>query len=147
MVTVRRRGTAIVDTPKGILVCSGKRKVYLLPGGGAERKMKESRKKAAIRELKEETGLEAYSLKYLFTHNEDKYHSDGRKRKIVNLHKVFLVKARGHARPRNEVKHIAYYKEGNVRISYNTKKIIERYLDMRKGKFFPYFPKRRINLI
>jgi len=104
MTIVRRRGTAIIDTPNGILVASGRRKIFLLPGGGTKRK--ESRRKAAIRELREETGLRAYSSKYLFTYNEQKYYPDGRKRKIVNLHKVFLIKAKGHARPREEVKHI-----------------------------------------
>src|SRR3989344_8971739 len=119
MTIVRRRGTAIVDTPKGILVCSGRRKIFLLPGGGTERKSKESRRKAAMRELREETGLKAYSSKYLFTYNEGKYYLDGRKRKIVNLHKVFLIKARGYARPRGEVKHLAYYKNGNINLPYN----------------------------
>src|SRR3989344_4544949 len=93
MTIVRRRGTAIVDTPKGILVCSGRRKIFLLPGGGTERKSKESRRKAAMRELREETGLKAYSSKYLFTYNE-----------------------------------------GNINLTYNTKKIVEKYLEMKKDK-------------
>ncbi len=131
---IRKRGTAIVDTPKGILVASGRRKVFLLPGGGTERKSKESRRQAAMRELREETGLKAYSSKYLFTYNEGKYYPDGRKRKIVNLHKVFLIKARGHARPRQEVKHLAYYKDGNINLPYNTKQIVEKYLELKKQK-------------
>jgi 8-oxo-dGTP diphosphatase len=142
MTIIRRRGTAIFDTPKGILVCSGRRKIFLLPGGGTERKAKESRRKAATRELREETGLRAYSSKYLFTYNEEKYYPDGRKRKIVNLHKVFLVKARGHARPRHEVKHIAYYKDGNINLPYNTKKIVEKYLEMKEQKSPLEFLKR-----
>jgi len=132
MTIVRRRGTAIIDTPNGILVASGRRKIFLLPGGGTKRK--ESRRKAAIRELREETGLRAYSSKYLFTYNEQKYYPDGRKRKIVNLHKVFLIKAKGHARPREEVKHITYYKDGNISLPYNTKKIVERYLEMKNKR-------------
>lgn len=128
MAIIRRRGTAIVDTPKGILVASGRRKIFLLPGGGVEGKMKESRRRAAIRELREETGLRAYSSKYLFTYNESKHHPDGRKRKIVNKHKVFLIEAKGHARPRSEIKHIAYYKNENITLPYNTKKIVEKYL-------------------
>jgi 8-oxo-dGTP diphosphatase len=51
----RRRGTAIVETKKGILVVSGHGKVFMLPGGAANHK--ESRLQAAIRELQEETGL------------------------------------------------------------------------------------------
>jgi len=134
MTIIRRRGTAIVETSKGILVASGRRKIFLLPGGGTERKIKESRRKAAMRELREETGLRACSSKYLFTYNEGKYYPDGRKRKIVNLHKVFLIKAKGHARPREEVKHIAYYKDGNINLPYNTKNIIEKYFGMKKKK-------------
>lgn len=151
MVIVRRRGTAIVDTPRGILVASGRRKIFLLPGGGTERKRKEYRRKATMRELREETGLRAYDSKYLFTYNEGKYYPDGRRRKIVNLHKVFLIKAKGRARPiPPEVKYISYSKNGkdvdytinkylkikkeNINLPYNTKKIIEKYLEMKKGK-------------
>jgi len=134
MTIIRHRGTAIVDTPNGILVASGRKKIFLLPGGGTERKKKESRRKAAIRELREETGLRAYYSKYLFAYDEQKYYPDGRKRKIVNLHKVFLIKANGHARPRGEVKHIAYYKDGNINLPYNTKRIVERYLEMKQKK-------------
>lgn len=50
-----RRGTAIVDTPKGILVVSHNNKTYGLPGGGVE--LGENQKQATIRELKEETAL------------------------------------------------------------------------------------------
>lgn len=37
MVRTRRRGTAIVDTPKGILVVSNDCTHFLLPGGDARR--------------------------------------------------------------------------------------------------------------
>ncbi len=43
----RRKGVAIVDTNKGILVVAGRSKKFILPGGGA--KKWESRKKATIR--------------------------------------------------------------------------------------------------
>ncbi len=62
----RRRGTAIVETPIGILVVAGRRKLYILPGGGAN--IGESRTKAAVRELKEETGLIATKVRFLFSH-------------------------------------------------------------------------------
>jgi ADP-ribose pyrophosphatase YjhB (NUDIX family) len=130
MVINRRRGTAIVDTPQGILVCSGKRKVFLLPGGGAEKW--ESRKKAAIRELKEETGLRTHSCKYIFYHKGSKHKTFSGRNRFRDVSKVFLIKAMGNARPRHEIKHIAYYKDGNVNVSYNTKKMIDRYLKMKK---------------
>ena len=129
---IRGRGTAIVETPKGILVTASKNKLFLLPGGGAEKH--ESRKRATIRELKEETGLKAYSCKYLFTHHEPKYnYSNGKRRKIRNLHKVFLIKARGFPRPNyRDVSYINYWKPNSrIRISRTTRTIIEKYL---KGK-------------
>jgi ADP-ribose pyrophosphatase YjhB (NUDIX family) len=129
MAIVRRRGTAIVEMPKGILVASGRHKVFLLPGGGAEKW--ESRRKATIRELREETGLKAHYWKYLFTYNEPKYTLEGKKRKIVNLHKVFLIRAHGHMKPNHhDVKHIAFWKpRSNVNLSRTTKLIIDKYLD------------------
>lgn len=125
---VRRRGTAIVETSKGILVTASRNKLFLLPGGGAERW--ESRKRATIRELKEETGLKAYSWKYLFTYHEPKYNSEGKKRKIRNLHKVFLIKATGIPKPNyHDVSHIAFWSpDSDINISKTTKLIIDRYL-------------------
>ena len=69
MVLIRRKGVAIVDSPKGILVVAGKTKVFHLPGGGT--KKGEDRKKAAVRELHEETGLKTKRIKYLFIDNSD----------------------------------------------------------------------------
>ena len=63
MTRIRRKGVAIVDTPKGILVVAIS-DIFILPGGGA--KPWENRKKAAIRELYEETGLRTKKIKYLF---------------------------------------------------------------------------------
>ena len=60
----RRRGTAIVDTLRGILVVSHDNRTFYLPGGGAEKG--ESQKTAAIREIKEETSLETVACKFLF---------------------------------------------------------------------------------
>lgn len=129
MVIVRRRGTAIIETNKGILVASGRKKLFLLPGGGAEKW--ESRRKAAIRELKEETGLKAIYWKYLFTYHEPKYnYHNGQRRKIRNLHKVFLIKVIGNPKPNyHDVSHIDYWKPNSkVNISRTTKLIIEKYL-------------------
>lgn len=121
---VRRRGTAIIDTSRGILVAAGRGRLFLLPGGGANRG--ESREKATIRELREETHLKAYYWKYLFTYHEP----NERQRKVRNLHKVFLVKAKGTARPNHhDVHHIAFWHEGSdIKLSRTTTKIIQKYL-------------------
>lgn len=125
--TQRRRGTAIVETKKGILVVAGFKKVFLLPGGGASRK--ESRMQAAIRELKEETGLEPYFAMALFRY-------EGRAQSfkyLINLHTVYYIKAKGEAKAKQEIFHIAWYSPGkDVKLSESTKRIIEQYYEYKK---------------
>jgi 8-oxo-dGTP diphosphatase len=129
MVRTRRRGTAIVDTPNGILVVSLGGKHFLLPGGGARRG--ESRRDAVARELMEETGLKAVDIAYLFdfTGGTNKGVRGGLFR---NAHKVFLVTATGAAEPKQEVKQIAYYDGSGPSLSYSAKMIIERYRSIKR---------------
>lgn len=132
MVHRRRRGTAIVETSKGILVASGRRKIFLLPGGGAEGW--ESRRRAAIRELREETGLHTKESTYLFSFIGG-IHKDHKGGHFQDHHKVFLIKAEGDARPRHEIKYIAYYTpDSNIRLSSITKEIIDKYLSIKKNR-------------
>jgi hypothetical protein len=77
MVYERRRGTAIVKFPEGILVVSLGSKSFMLAGGGANKG--ESRRKAAMRELQEETGLKPLSSKYLFSY-KGRLHKNFRER-------------------------------------------------------------------
>lgn len=127
MVHSRRRGTAIVETPQGVLVVSESGKRYSLPGGGA--RGKESREDAAIRELSEETGLKTVDSFYLFEFKGG-IHKDYRGGFFRDAHKVFRVKTVGDARPRKEIKHLAYYNGSNVDLSYGTKKILDKYNEM-----------------
>jgi 8-oxo-dGTP diphosphatase len=120
----RRCGTAIVDTPEGILVVSESGRLFLLPGGGA--RANESRRRAAIRELKEETGLRTIESTYLFSY-KGRIHKDFRGGHFWDEHKVFLIKTNGIARPRNETKHIAYFNGSNVKVAAGSKKLIEEY--------------------
>lgn len=127
MVHKRRRGAAIVDTSKGILVVSGRSKLFILPGGGANKG--ESREHAAIRELHEETGLDTLSSSYLFSYmgSVHKSYSGGH---FQDHNKVFLIKTSGSATPKHEIKYIDYYKEGSdIRISHTTEAIIKKYLE------------------
>jgi len=121
MIHRRRRGTAIVDTPNGILVVNTGERTYYLPGGGA--KMVESRRSAVIRELFEETGLRATKCSYLFEYTSH-----------YNLHKVFLIEATGVAKPRKEIKNLAYFNGSNVNISDTTRRIIEMYNEKKNVK-------------
>ena len=87
-----------------------------------------SRKKAAIRELYEETGLKTKSIKYLFSYVGSKWHTHTG-RSIRNHTKVFIIKTKGSPRPRQEIKYISFWKpESNIQISSGTKKLIEKYL-------------------
>jgi 8-oxo-dGTP diphosphatase len=116
----RRRGTAIVDTPKGILVVSHNNRTFYLPGGGAEGG--ESRKEATIRELKEETGLQTCACRFLFQYES-----------MTNSHKVFLIESGGVARPRNEIKYVDFFDGLNLKVSDATWEIIEQYYAVKKN--------------
>ena len=121
MVGKRRRGTAIVDTPQGILVVSRDDRTFYLPGGGAERG--ESRRDAAIRELKEETNLAAADCVFLFEYTS-----------FTNSHKVYLMKSTGAAKPSNEIKYLAFFNGSNLKVSNTAWEIIELYHQSRKAK-------------
>jgi len=130
MSLIRRRGCAIVDTPNGILVVAGRNKRFMLPGGGAQKG--ESRKKATIRELYEEAGLKTKDIHYLFRSVGHKWHTKSGK-SVRNDSKVFLVKAYGHARPRNEIKYLAFWKpDSKLKIGSGARKVIIRYLSKYK---------------
>ena len=124
MVHRRRRGTAIVDTPQGILLVSERGRLFLLPGGGAN--PHESRRTAAIRELREETGLEAAECTYLFRY-KGRLHKDFKGGRFWDEHKVFLVKTKGDPQPRHEIKEIAYFNGSTIKLSSSAQRIIERY--------------------
>lgn len=132
MVYRRRKGVAIVETNKGILLVATKRKKFMLPGGGAEKW--ETRKKAAIRELYEETGLKTKRIKYLFRYVGNNYYgSNGRLTR--NYGKVFLVEAIGQPRPGSEIKYIDFFKAGKkINLHDRTIKVIEKYLSNYKNE-------------
>jgi 8-oxo-dGTP pyrophosphatase MutT (NUDIX family) len=91
----------IIDTPVGILIVSEVGKRYSLPGGNARKG--ESRRKAAIRELREETGLKAIDCVYLFEYSGSRIHKDVKGGHFKTVHKVFLVKTTGIAKAKKEI--------------------------------------------
>ncbi len=112
----RKRGTAIVETPKGILLTADNLDKFILPGGGAEKG--ETVRDATIRELKEETGLNIISIKYLFKFVEKPYKNDKPHKYPVDSYiedtgYVFLVKTSGIPKVNKEIKKIGYYKKGS----------------------------------
>jgi len=132
-VRYRRRGTAIVETPHGILLTAGRRgKPFILPGGGAKRG--ESRFMAALRELTEETHLLPYAAEVIFRHKGKIRPTMSGRHRFQDQHTVVLVKASGSPRPGGgDAKRIAYYYPGcNVWISKTTKEIIDRYYEWKK---------------
>ena len=124
MVRTRRRGTAIVETPEGILVVSLDGSNFTLPGGGVKRK--ESRREAAIRELMEETGMRAVGLMHLFEFLGG-IHQGPRGGSFRNAHEVFLVTATGTPAPGQEVKKVAYFDGSGPPLTPSATKILERY--------------------
>jgi len=128
----RRKGLAIVDTHEGILVVSGKSKIFALPGGGAEKW--ESRKTATIRELYEETGLHTINSQYFFSYRGKVWH-DHRGNETQNHTKVFIIEAKGTPRPRHEIKHVAFWTPNSkIRIIKGTRKIITKYIKQCRKK-------------
>ncbi|MDV2989155.1 MAG: NUDIX domain-containing protein [Dehalogenimonas sp.] len=114
-----------METERGILVTAGRSGKFLLPGGGAE--SGETRTKAAVRELREETGLKANSVKFLFRY-QGSINTKKNGTRWRDHHTVCLIRAYGHATPRHEIKLVAYYTPGcDINISRTTKAIIEKY--------------------
>jgi 8-oxo-dGTP diphosphatase len=136
MVHRRRRGTAIVDSSNGILVVSENGTLFSLPGGGASHR--ESREEAAKRELREETGLVAETCTFLFRFT-GRVHKDYKGGYYRDYHKIFLVTTNGTAAPRREIRKIEYFDGSNVKVSPTSRKIIEKYNQLKtsKLKLFP----------
>ena len=109
----RKRATAIVEYPDGILLTLMRFMGASLPGGGV--KPGESDEAAVIRELYEETRLRATQSVFLFRHIS-----------LANDHAVFWVLADGHPQPSEEVDQLAYYRPGvTIKISPETETLLK----------------------
>ena len=125
----RLRGTALVELPQGILLVSANGDRFSLPGGGAEKQ--ESGEQAAVRELREETGLKAVSVQYLFKHTGGlRKRSSGL---VRNHHEVFLIEVKGIPCPQEEIEAIHFYRSGDeINITNSARTIIEKYWELKK---------------
>lgn len=106
----RRRGAAIIETPKGVLVCARKDSDFMIPGGGAE--WYETRKRATIREVYEELGIKVKSIKYAFSY-AGPIHRNKFGKLQQNFAKAFIVTVDGNPKPSNEISRFAYWKPGS----------------------------------
>ncbi|NJO00034.1 MAG: NUDIX domain-containing protein [Anaerolineales bacterium] len=134
---LRKRGTALVETPEGILVTlEGGVTDLFLPGGGVEEG--ESELEGAIRELREETGLEAVLAVPLF-----------RFQSSVNRHFVCYIRATGKPALGHGVKYLGYYRDDQLfpiawlpgfegltadQLSHSTRAIIAIYRQYRRAR-------------
>ena len=111
----RRRATAIVEYPEGILVTVMRYMACGLPGGSIQ--PGEAEEVVVVRELREETGLIVDEAILLF-HYET----------LVSDHAVFWVQARGTPAPRGKVDQLAYYRPGSaLNLSPEAQAIIDRF--------------------
>jgi len=126
----RRRGAAIIETPKGVLLCARKDSDFMIPGGGAN--FLETRKRAAIREVFEELGLKTKSAKYIFSY-EGPVHKNKHGKIQQNFAKVFLLETIGKPKPAQEISKIAYWKPGSkLKLMTGAKTALEKYIEWKK---------------
>lgn len=119
----KKRATVILHSPAGILLTQDRQGLWLLPGGGVNQG--ELAIAAAVRELHEETRLEATQIEFLFEHESQHY-----------LHRVFLVRDyTGQAKASSDALALHYLRpqeliEGDLpaALSHSNQAILQRYL-------------------
>lgn len=121
----RRRITAIIEYPEGILVTLMRHMLPTLPGGGI--KLGESEEQALARELYEETRLQVGQARLLFHHET-----------YSNQHAVYAVEAIGEPQAAEEVDALGYYKPGgSLKLAPDSLEIMKQYLRWREANQLP----------
>lgn len=119
----RQRATVIVEINQRILLVENRGGLLLLPGGGIQ--ADESGLQAAARELAEETGLDAESLLFVFSHESPS-----------NCHSVFWAAASGTPLAGDDAIALHAFDQDNpslvCRMSTASRQIIERFLEIRR---------------
>ena len=145
----RPRGTAIIETEKGIIVHKGEQgEGYILPGGEidttaikalrGEIGRGETALEGTIREIYEELGLKASDAKHLFKvrgKGISLYSHGGRQHWYSkNIYDVFKIDAKGRLKPqKGEISDIKYYKPGmDIELSEDTERILRHYFKLKK---------------
>lgn len=131
---IRRRGVALVETEEGILMVRENGKpCFSLPGGKAN--SNETRLKASMRELQEETGMIPLTAEYLCEYVGREF-TTRHGQHFQNHAKVFVVKAKGIASvmDKNEISKIAWWKPGcDLPLCDGIWKSLKAYDDFKRG--------------
>lgn len=119
----RQRATVIVEIDSRILLVENRGGLLLLPGGGIH--PQESSLQAAVRELAEETGLIADSMRPLFSHESP-----------THCHHVFWATAEGTPFAGDDAMALHFFDGDNLplaeRMSAATRHIVDCFLGMRR---------------
>ena len=123
---IRKRGTIILKTQRGILVVQEPNGSWSLPGGGIEKN--ESDVEGALRELREETTVKGKRANYQFD-TRGNVHRNRQGQRYVNLYKIYEVtEYENQPKPSNEIRKIRYWKpEKDMRLTSTTERILDIY--------------------
>ena len=116
----------IIKINEGILLIKRKNPPFgwALPGGFVD--YGESLEDAAIREAKEETGLNVELLSQFHT-----YSDPNRDQRMHTISTVFIAKAEGEPKPADDAKDLAIFQKDSLpkEMAFDHRKILEDYLD------------------
>jgi 8-oxo-dGTP diphosphatase len=121
----------IIETNSGIVLIERKNYPFgwAIPGGFVE--YGESLEETAVREAKEETGMDIKNLKQFHT-----YSAAGRDPRLHTISTVFTAKANGIPEAADDAKNTAVYRETDLpeNFAFDHKEILKEYFQKKKTK-------------